>query len=235
MTTQLAPDRLALPPPLVLDLVDAGRRAGCIAYNSVGFRGFRDETEAAHGAWVAHRTLSRRLARTHGRRPVPIDIEPLALQRVDGKEMILASGIPIADLIRPGPDSRSGVDSFGFELSIPMPITESQVRAKAYLMYRTLRKSGIRWGMWRPERRQPIHARKRPVADRPGTPAQNRPAVAARVWRGLTSAARGVLPVSVVAVFFAGVAQLITTPLTAALMAGTGAGSVMLLRSRRSR
>ena len=55
MTTQLAPDRLALPPPLDLDLVDAGRAAGWIADNAVGFRGFGDETEAAHAAWVAHR------------------------------------------------------------------------------------------------------------------------------------------------------------------------------------
>ena len=150
MTTQLAPDRLALPPPLDLDLVDAGRAAGWIAGNTVGFRGFDDETEAAHAAWVAHRTIARRLARTHGMRPVPVDIEPLAIQRVEAKEMILASGRPIAALVRPGPDSRSGVDSFGFELLIPTPISELEVRAMAYLVYRTLRKSGIRWAMWRP-------------------------------------------------------------------------------------
>jgi hypothetical protein len=36
MTTQIAPDRLALPPPLDLDLVDAGRTAGWIADNAVG-------------------------------------------------------------------------------------------------------------------------------------------------------------------------------------------------------
>ena len=140
MTTQLAPDRLALPPPLDLDLVDAGRTTGWIADNAVGFRGFGDETEATHAAWVAHRTLARRLARTHGIRPVPVDIEPLAIQRVEGKEMILASGRPVAALLRPGPDSRSGVDSFGFEFLIPTPITELEVRAMAYLINRTLRK-----------------------------------------------------------------------------------------------
>ena len=234
MTTQLAPDRLALPPPLDLDLVDAGRRAGWIAGNAVGFRGFRDATEAAHGAWVAHRTLARRLARTHGRRPVPIDIEPLALQQVDGREMVLASGRPIAALIRPGPDSRSGVDSFGFELSIPTPITEFQVRAKAYLMYRTLRKSGIRWAMWRPERTQPIDARTNPVTVRPRAPAQ-RPAAVGGIRQRLTTAARGVLPLAGVAVLFAGVAQLVTAPLMVTLVAATGAGGVMLLRRRRLR
>jgi len=149
MTTQLAPDRLALPPPLDLDLVDAGRTIGWIDDNAVGFRGFGDETEATHAAWVAHRTIARKLARTHGTRPVPVDIEPLAIQRIEGKEMILASGRPIAALVRPGPDSRSGIDSFGFELLIPIPITELEARAMAYLIYRTLRKSGIRWALWR--------------------------------------------------------------------------------------
>src|SRR3569832_1106962 len=119
MTAQLVPDRLALPPPLELDLVDADRTTGWIIDNAVGFRGFGDETEAAHAAWVAHRTIARRLAPTSGMRPVPVDIEPLSIQRIDGKEMILASGRPMASLVRPGPDSRSGVDSFGFELLIP--------------------------------------------------------------------------------------------------------------------
>lgn len=154
MTTQAVPDRLSLPPPLELDLVDAGHRIGWIAGDVVGFRGFADETEAAHAAWIAHRTLLRRLARTHGTRPVPIDIEPLTLGRTDDKEAILASDRWIGNLVRPGADSRSGVDSFGFELTLPSPTTELQARALAYLVYRTLRKSGVRWAMWRPAARR---------------------------------------------------------------------------------
>jgi hypothetical protein len=134
-----------------MDLVDAGRKAGWITGNAVGFRGFGDETEAAHAAWIAHRTLTRRLARTHRVRPVPVATEPLTLREVESKEMILASGRPIATLIRPGSESQGDRDSFGFELSIPTPATELQVRALAYLIYRTLRKSGIRWAMWRAE------------------------------------------------------------------------------------
>ena len=76
MTTHLGPSRLSLPPPLELDLVDAGRAVGWIVDNAVGFRGFGDETEAAHAAWVAHRAIARKLARTHATRPVPVDIEP---------------------------------------------------------------------------------------------------------------------------------------------------------------
>ena len=254
MTTQLAPDRLAVPPPLDMDLVDAGRAAGWIAGNAVGFRGFGDESEAAHAAWVAHRTLARRLARSHGIRPVPVDIEPLALQHVDGGEMILASGRPIAALIRPGPDSRSGAHSFGFELSIPPPITELQVRTMAYLVYRTLRKSGIRWAMWRPGPRptgktstaqtsvesatEPTHdieARTNDAADRPSRTLRELPAMlGGRDAPGLTRVALAVLPFSVAAVLFVGGAQLVTILMTAALLAGMGAG-VMLLRSRRLR
>src|SRR5689334_8686975 len=119
MTTQTVVGRLGLPPPLDFDLIDADRSVGWVANEAIGFRGFADETEAAHAAWIAYRTLARRLARTDGTRPVPIDIEPLAIQRVEGREMILASGRPIATLVRPSADSRRDVDSFGFEVSLP--------------------------------------------------------------------------------------------------------------------
>src|SRR5690606_22170706 len=127
-----------------LDLIDAGRAVGWIIDHTVGFRGFADEMDAAHAAWVAHRTLSRRLALTHGTRPVPVDTEPLALERRGHEEAILASGRPIAVLVRPGAASASGSDSFGFEIRIPPPADELRVRAMANLIYRTLRKSGIR-------------------------------------------------------------------------------------------
>ena len=234
MTTQLAPDRLALPPPLDLDLVDADRAAGWIADNAVGFRGFGDETEAAHAAWVAHRTVARRLARTHGTRPVPVDIEPLAIQRIERSEMILASGRPIAALVRPGPDGRSGVDSFGFELVIPTPTSELEVRAMAYLMYRTLRKSGIRWAMWRPT--QSIDATTDDVLERRSRRVRGLPAVVTRDGApGLTKVALTVLPLAAAAVLAVGVAPFVPIPLAAVLFAGMGAGSVMLLRSRRLR
>ena len=224
MTTHLVPDRLALPPPLALDLVDAGRAAGWIADNAVGFRGFGDATEAAHAAWVAHRTIARRLARTHGMRPTPVDIEPLAIRRIEAKEMILASGRPIAALVRPGPGSRSGADSFGFELMIPTPITELEARAIAYLAYRTLRKSGIRWAMW--------GTGARPVVEETAT---TQARVETMAEPSLTKFALAALPLSLAAVLFAGVAQSVPMPLTATLLAGMVAGGVMLLRSRRLR
>ena len=140
MTAQLMRDTLAKPPPFEMDLVDADRVVGWIIGSTIGFRGFADETEATHAAWIAHRTLARRLARTHGTRLVPVDSEPLALKRSEDGEtdIILASRRPIASLVRPGSDTRAK-DSFGFELTVPSPMTEFEVRGVAYLLYRTLR------------------------------------------------------------------------------------------------
>ena len=150
MTLQNRHHTLAQPPPFEMDLLDADRMVGWIAGNTIGFRGFADETEATHAAWIAHRTLARRIARTHGMRLVPIDVEPLAIKRDgdDKNEIILASNRPIATLIRSGSHSRV-TDSFGFELAVPSPMSEFELRGVAYLIYRTLRKSGVRWALWR--------------------------------------------------------------------------------------
>lgn len=149
MTTMLSPERMAVPPPRIprrhaMDLMDADQRVGWIAGDRVGFRGFATDEEAAHAAWVAHRTLTRRLARSHNLRPVPIGSEPLALQHDGDAVRIVASSGPFATLVTPGFDSASG-DSYGFELSVPQPSDEVLVRAMAHLIYRTLRKSGVRW------------------------------------------------------------------------------------------
>ena len=165
MTVQLMPDRLAQPPPLEMDLIDADRVVGWIVGDTVGFQGFGDETEAAHAAWVAHGTLARRLARGRGTPEVPVDTEWLALRRSSAgdAEVILASGRPIARLIRAGSDSRAG-DSFGFELTVPPPATELQFGV-AYLIYRALRQSGVRWGMWLPAVQVACAARTAQVAE----------------------------------------------------------------------
>lgn len=143
-----SPHHLPTPPPLAFALTDAGRTVGWVHGDAVGFRGFADEAEASHAAWIAYRTLAQRIARDEGRRPVPIDTVPLTLVRDGDVETVRASGRRIATLIRPGATSRSGADSFGFELRVPPPIYEVRVRGIAYLLYRTLRKSGVRWAMW---------------------------------------------------------------------------------------
>ena len=138
-----------LPPPAMWTLMDGDRVVGWTADNAVGYRGFGSHTEAVHAAWVAYRALAHRLARTHGTRPVPIDSATLAVQRRDEREWILADGRPIATLVRHDAESASEPDSFGFEIEIPHAADDLQLQSLAHLMYRTIRRSGLRWALWR--------------------------------------------------------------------------------------
>ena len=157
-TTARTPSRLPTPPPLALDLTHAGRPVGWVHGDSIGFGGFASNVEAAHAAWVAYRALARRLAKTGGHRPIPVDTEHLTLTRRGDVDLVMASGRPIARVLLPGPTSRSGADSFGFEIHVPAPRYEARMRGMAYLVYRTLRKSGVRWALW---------TRDRPAPERP--------------------------------------------------------------------
>ncbi|AHG92813.1 hypothetical protein J421_5278 (plasmid) [Gemmatirosa kalamazoonensis] len=152
-TIARTPSRLPTPPPLALDLSHAGRPVGWVRGDTIGFRGFASNVEAAHAAWVAYRAVALRLAKTDGRRPIPVDIGRLTLSAGDDgddgddRTVVMASGQPIATLLPPDPGSRSG-DSFGFELRVPAPTYETRMRAMAYLAHRALRKSGVRWALW---------------------------------------------------------------------------------------
>jgi hypothetical protein len=135
----------ALPVSPDLDLIDGDRVVGWITGNAVGFRGFADEVHATHAAWLARRAIARRSRAHVDPRSSSTDGEPLALQRRGDEEVILASGVPIARLIRPSAESPSGADSFGFEIEISPPAGELKLRSTAYSVYRSLRRSGIPW------------------------------------------------------------------------------------------
>jgi hypothetical protein len=171
-TTDRTPSRLPTPPPLALDLGHAGRSVGWVRDDTIGFRGFASNVEAAHAAWVAYRAIAQRLAKAGGRRPIPVDTERLTLSRRGDVELVAAGGRPIATLLRPGPASRSG-DSFGFEVHVPAPTYETRMRAMAYLAFRAMRKSGVRWALWardaQPTQR-PADATPAIPADRPTSP-----------------------------------------------------------------
>ena len=166
MNAHMIPNHLPEPPPVrrndfQLDLLDGDRVVGWITPATIGFTGFATETEAAHAAWVAYRALARRLARRDGRRPVPIDTEPVRLVSDTDGRVIYGSRDRIARLIEPTEQDAAHV--FGFELRLDTPLDEVSVRAKALLIYRTLRRSGIRWSMWTPVP-APAPARERPAA-----------------------------------------------------------------------
>ena len=148
------PSRLPEPPPVavkdfLLDLMDGDRVVGSIRPDAIAFLGFGNEVEAAHAAAMAHRFLARRIAQREGRRPMPIDAEPLRLVGESGERDIVASVGRVARLIEPAHAAPAG-ESYGFELALPAPMDELSVRAKAHMIYRGLRRSGIRWSMWAP-------------------------------------------------------------------------------------
>jgi hypothetical protein len=135
------------------DLLDGNRLVGWVRGGTIGFGGFADENEAGGAAWVAHRTIAQRLAHRHGGPPAPADAEPLSLVREGDRELILASGAPIATLVRPGVDSRGGSDSLGFEIQVPLAGDELAMRSIGYRIYRRLRASGVPWATWDSGRR----------------------------------------------------------------------------------
>jgi hypothetical protein len=152
MNSSMIPGRLPEPPPAAkafdLELLDGERLVGWIAPDRIGFVGFGTEIEAAYAAHVAHRAVANRIAQRDGRRPVPVELDHLTIRRDDGQARVHASGQPIATLLHPGDDARAG-DSFAFELKLDGARDELAVRAKAHLAYRTMRRSGIRWSLWR--------------------------------------------------------------------------------------
>ena len=172
MTDLLVANQLAQPPTFDLHYFDEDQRAGWVTTHAFGFRGFETEEEAMHAAYLAHRALDHRIARRDGRRPIPVTTEPLSLR---GDGTLHAAGRHIGAIVRPGPESRSGPDSFGFELPFPEPLAEVTARAKCAHVYRALRRSGIRWSMWRaaPRVKPPVVTpveRGKPVEQQPEMP-----------------------------------------------------------------
>ena len=137
MITQMAP-------PLDLDLDDGSRVVGWVRGWTVGFRGFANENEAAGAAWIAYKALARRLAYRQSGPPAPTGVEPLSVEQVGDRNVLLASGRPFATLITPSDESLGEPRSFGFEIEVPQPADELSTRSLAYRIYRTLRASGVR-------------------------------------------------------------------------------------------
>jgi hypothetical protein len=207
MTNQLAAAPLGLPPPAHWNLYDAERAVGWTTEHAVGFLGFADQTEAMHAAWIAYRALNRRLARDQGTRPVPIDTAAMAVQRQGDRELILADTRPIATLVRLDEQNPTGGHSFGFEVEIPEPADELRVRAMAHLMYRTLRKSGVRWALWQPDARG---AEPDPLPMREASEPVGRKSVTLSTWAALGLASLSLLGLALVVPKGLGVALAVT-------------------------
>ena len=148
MATQLTPMRSDLPPPSSYLLRDE-RPVAWLAGDCFGFFGFAHGTEAANAAWVAYRTVSRKLARVVGARPTPIDTEPLAIEWRNDRELILASGRPIAELVRPDSDAWHATRWFGFTIGLLPGLADHEKRDLLRGANHALLKSGVAWPMVR--------------------------------------------------------------------------------------
>jgi hypothetical protein len=146
MTMLHALEHQSLPPPSTQPLTHDDRVVGWLDGDAFAFLGFADASEASGAAWVAYRTVARRLARRSGRPLPPVDIQPVSLRRRGDHDVIVTGSLEVARLIRP---IKSG-DTYGFAIRVPSPADELTMRSLAYLAYRTLRRSGTRWSMWRP-------------------------------------------------------------------------------------
>lgn len=172
MSTQATVTRTDLPPPPKRNLLHEERPIGWLTGNRIGFFGFADAHEAANAAWVAYRTVSRKVAPLLGVRPTPIDIEPLGIDWRNGREIIVASGRPVAALLRPDRESSSGSPWFGFAIDVSPMVSQRFMPDVMRAAGRALLKSGIRWSMVRSHRRYPgfasehAHHLRPTVADR---------------------------------------------------------------------
>jgi hypothetical protein len=143
---------MSLPPPSrAYTLLDGTGTVGWIADNRLGFTGFASVAEAATAAWVAHVALERRAAKSR-REPAPF-LEPRALQlvRSDGHEWIESAGSRLARLVRPAQESagvgKTSAPWFGIEVVFPPDTSELTIGSSAHVVYRALRRSGMRWSI----------------------------------------------------------------------------------------
>lgn len=142
------PAYLAVPPPFELELIDESRRVGWVRGDRVAFRGFRDEAEAAHAAWAAHRAMVQRIVVGFGARSAPAEVDRLLIARQRGEEVVFADGRYIATLHVPGASQWVGEEHYAIEMRVPPPNDEVTMRATADALYRALRESGARWALF---------------------------------------------------------------------------------------
>ena len=182
MSTRVTTMHTALPPPM-RHFLHRERPVGWLHGSTLGFFGFADAREAANAAWVAYRTVSRKVAPLLGIRPAPIDIEPLGIEWRSGREVIVASGHPVAQLVRPEPDSLTTANWFGFTIEVSPAVSEHVIPDVMRTAGHALLKSGIAWSMVRsrPRRRACVMRR----ADTMPPSVRNR----RRIQRGVSRAA----------------------------------------------
>lgn len=135
--------QFAEPPPTAWHGPRLSSRVGWVRGTAIGFRGFASAEEAAQAARVAYRTLAGRLEFRVGGRPYRSDIGAVSL---DGN-IVIAGRLPIARVVTPEED-RGAEGGYAFEIQAPVIAGEDEMHRAALAIYRTLRRSGVRWQMF---------------------------------------------------------------------------------------
>jgi hypothetical protein len=171
--------QFAEPPPTAWHGPRLSSRVGWVRGTAIGFRGFASAEEAAQAARVAYRTLAGRLELRVGGRPYRSDIGAVSL---DGNT-VLAGRLPIARVVTPDED-RESAGGYGLEIQAPVRAGENEMHRAALAIYRTLRRSGVRWQMFgRHEAKTArLHS---PAAESHSRPAAGAAASARMGWRAL--------------------------------------------------
>ena len=116
------------------------RPIGHVDDTSVSFVGFETRDDAALAASEAHRTLTRRRRKRAHRMEHPADF---LIMDQDGMQAVVARAGILAKLLPPAPEG-AVIDGWGFEIQLlPEERFEVSAVARARLIWRALRSSGI--------------------------------------------------------------------------------------------
>jgi hypothetical protein len=176
MPSLLIPNESCLPPPnpahdhgapATLAVLDGGLPVVWIRARALGFGGFPDAHVAADAAWIAHAAVSRWIGRRHDGASTSARRPRLRLSDAagDGERWVLADTQPIARLVDPqsvriardaasvtsasrAATSEGAAGHVGFEIAVPLPVSDVEVRAVAYSVYRALCRAGVPWRLW---------------------------------------------------------------------------------------
>jgi hypothetical protein len=148
MSTTGTAVELAVPPPgqAIEQLRDGTGPVGWIGDGRLAFSGFATLGEAAKAAWVAHVALERRGAERRGEAPPHIRPE-LELWVSGADEWLAIDGKRVARLLSPASTQPHGHSWFGFELPFAPGTFAFEIESSAHIVYRGLRRSGVRWPM----------------------------------------------------------------------------------------
>jgi hypothetical protein len=129
--------------PTEYRLSDGDRAIGYIREDTVGFRGFDSQAEAAEAAFTAHRALAQRRSKAVWVPNAPEEF--LVWDHQDGQYVIARSGL-LARLTSPDDGTEPG--GWGFEVSLrPEERVSVFAMSRARTMWQALRWTGLSRGM----------------------------------------------------------------------------------------